>query len=347
MQRVNLEDVCQRASSNLRQKDIVGRSGRYPIYGAAGYLGMVDFYHQNKEYVAVVKDGAGIGRTMFLPANSSVLGTLQYLLPKDNIAPKYLYFAVKSMDLGRYYTGATIPHIYFKDYKLEKVPLPEKTEQERIVGILEKAEKIFLKRKAQLAELDELAKSRFVEMFGYDIKDCDQSEQVKEIANVRVGIVIQPTQYYTSNKEVGIKAFRSVNVRPFMVNDSDWVYFDPESHSRMSKTHIHSNEVLIVRSGANLGQSCVVPEEYEGSNAIDILIVKVDEEKILPGFFCAFVNFPMGRMQILDGQRGGAQKHLNVGVFEKARIPIPSIEKQREFVSFVEATDKSKLQAAA
>ena len=71
--RARLEDVCERGSSNLRQADVAGRSGDYPIYGASGYIGNVDFYHQEKPYVAVVKDGAGIGRTTLLPAKSSVI----------------------------------------------------------------------------------------------------------------------------------------------------------------------------------------------------------------------------------------------------------------------------------
>lgn len=72
--RARLEDVCERDSSNLRQADVAGRSGDYPIYGASGYIGNVDFYHQELPYVAIVKDGAGIGRTVLLPAKSSVIG---------------------------------------------------------------------------------------------------------------------------------------------------------------------------------------------------------------------------------------------------------------------------------
>ena len=86
--RVKLADVCERGSSNLKQADIPGKSGDYPVYGASGYIGNVDFYQQKKPYVAVVKDGAGIGRAMLLPAESSVIGTMQYLLPKS-VAPSF------------------------------------------------------------------------------------------------------------------------------------------------------------------------------------------------------------------------------------------------------------------
>ena len=64
--RVRLGDVCEKGSSNLKQSDVIDKNGEYEIYGASGLIGKVDFFHQEKPYIAVVKDGAGIGRTMLL-----------------------------------------------------------------------------------------------------------------------------------------------------------------------------------------------------------------------------------------------------------------------------------------
>ena len=163
---VKLDDVCERASSNIKQSDVIGKSGDYPIYGAAGYIGNVDFYHQENPYIAVVKDGAGIGRTMLLPAKSSVIGTMQYLIPKPNISAEYLRYVVQHMHLEKYYSGATIPHIYFRDYKEEQFNLSAPVEQAQIVGSLKKVEGIIEKRQQQLTALEDLFKARFVEMFG-------------------------------------------------------------------------------------------------------------------------------------------------------------------------------------
>ena len=172
MVRVKLEDVCERGISNLKMSDVTDLSGNYPIYGAAGYIGNVDFYHQINPYVAIVKDGAGIGRAMLCPAQSSIIGTMQYLLPKKNILPRYLYYVVKYMHLEKYFTGATIPHIYFKDYKNETFNLEALERQKEIVTVLEKCEKVIEYRKRELNELDSLIKARFVEMFyekGYPV----------------------------------------------------------------------------------------------------------------------------------------------------------------------------------
>lgn len=123
-----LGDVCKKATSNLAQKDLDGRSGEYPVYGASGFITNVDFYQQENPYIAVVKDGAGVGRVMKLPAKSSVIGTMQYIIPNGDIDISYLAYAMEHMNLSKYYTGATIPHIYFKDYQKEELPLPNLAE---------------------------------------------------------------------------------------------------------------------------------------------------------------------------------------------------------------------------
>ena len=128
--KVILQDVCSPKTSNLAQKDLIGRDGDYPVYGASGYIGNINFYHQANKCVAVVKDGAGIGRTMLLPEKSTAIGTMQYLIPKENILPEYLFYAVKNMHLEKYYTakinyetGVPTPmdFIYYYNEKIKKM----------------------------------------------------------------------------------------------------------------------------------------------------------------------------------------------------------------------------------
>lgn len=76
--RVKLGDVCERGTSNLKLSDVSEKNGEFSVFGASGYIGSVDFYQQGYPYVAVVKDGAGIGRAMLCPGKTSVIGTMQY-----------------------------------------------------------------------------------------------------------------------------------------------------------------------------------------------------------------------------------------------------------------------------
>lgn len=163
---IELGELCDKGTSNLAQKDLLIDSGRYPVYGAAGEITKVDFYQQSKPYLGIVKDGAGVGRVMRLPSNSSVIGTLQYIFPKENVDIKYLYYLIKYLDLGKSNTGATIPHIYFKDYKKRKVRAKSYNEQKYIGKIFELIEGNLITYNRILECYDLFIKSRFVEIFG-------------------------------------------------------------------------------------------------------------------------------------------------------------------------------------
>jgi restriction endonuclease S subunit len=134
-----LADVCNKASSNVSQNQLSNDNGEYPIFGASGLIKNVSFFHQSKPYLSIVKDGSGVGRVTKMDAFTSVIGTLQYILPNEGIDLDYLNYSLMLVDFKKYVAGAAIPHIYFKDYKDEPflwMPLPE---QQRIVFILDEA----------------------------------------------------------------------------------------------------------------------------------------------------------------------------------------------------------------
>lgn len=164
MEKITLEDVCVPKSSNIAIKDLDNNNGEYPIYGASGLIKYVDFYKFEDPYIAIVKDGAGVGRVMLLPGKSSIIGTMQGIIPKDDIDINYLYNILVSKKLSRYYTGATIPHIYFKDYKKEKINLVPIDEQKKISSKLSKITNLINLKQKEIIRIDELIKSQFVDI---------------------------------------------------------------------------------------------------------------------------------------------------------------------------------------
>ena len=164
---------------------------------------------------------------------------------------------------------------------------------------------------------------------------------VEEVANVTVGVVIKPAQYYTDAVH-GIKAFRSLNIGSMCIKDTEWVYFSQEGNDKNSKSKLHENDLLIVRSGAP-GTACVITKQFEGCNAIDVIIARPDTERINPHYLCAYTNFPHGKRQIEEGTGGAAQQHFNVGKYNKLKLFLPPMTKQNQFVDFVNQIDKSKV----
>ena len=235
--------------------------------------------------------------------------------------------------------GANINNIRAEDLDNLQIPLPPLETQKQIAAVLDKCTSLISKYKKILEKYDTLIKSRFIEMFGTE-KDFSKWNccKVEELADVTVGVVIKPTQYYC---EKGIPAFRSLNIGEMKVNDSDWVYFNEEGMKKNIKSILKENDVLVVRSGAP-GKSCVITKKYEGYNVVDAIIAHPNLEKINPVFLCMFTNMPHGMNQIKAKTGGAAQQHFNVGGYNDLNIILPPLDLQNDFATFVQQIDKSK-----
>lgn len=138
---VKLEKISQYNSSNLIAKDIIEDKGKFPVYDANGIIGYSGYYEKQEKYISIVKDGAGVGRLKVCVSKSSVIGTMGYIVPSQDIELLYLYQCLLAVNFNKYIIGATIPHIYYKDYSKEKIYVPSLEEQKAIAKVLTTADK--------------------------------------------------------------------------------------------------------------------------------------------------------------------------------------------------------------
>ena len=296
--------------------------------------------------VLIARYGASIGKVLTGIAGAYNVAIMRTIPDTDIIRKRFLYYYLKSSYFQNAIlnVGSRAAQAGFNKTDLAKLEItcPELSKQDKIVKILEKVESIIQKRKDQLNALDYIIKARFVEMFGDENNPQNWNIiNVEDVADVQVGVVIKPSQYYT-DKGNGVKAFRSLNIGEGFIKDNDWVYFTEEGHKKNSKSIVKENDLLIVRSGAP-GTACVVTQKYIGYNAIDIIIVHPDCKKINPYYLCCYTNMPHGKKQINEGIGGAAQQHFNVGKYNKLRLMLPPKELQDEFAAFIHQVDKSKV----
>ena len=284
-----------------------------------------------------------LGKTAITKTPAYTNEAIMAFLPsgKYDVCPDYFFYLFSGKDwsegTNRAVMGATLNKATLRNIEIDVPPLDE---QRRIAAILDKVTDLINKRRAQLDKLDLLVKSRFVEMFGTENEfgrwPCGK---VGDVADVCVGVVIKPTQYYA---EEGVKAFRSLNIGAMYVKDNDWVYFSQEGHLKNQKSAIRKGDVLVVRSGAP-GIACVATEEYDGCNAVDIIIARPDTDKIEPVFLAMFTNLPHGMNQIRERTGGAAQQHFNVGGYKALTLIMPPLDLQKQFALFFTRTSKTKL----
>ena len=296
------------------------------------------------EGTVILSSRAPIGKVAIAGCEMYCNQGFKNLICSEKIDNRYLYWFLKGNtaflnSLGR---GATFKEISKKIVADIEITVPDQEQQKKAVENLEKIAGIIQLRKQELQKLDDLIKARFVEMFGDETNPQGWPiVNVEDVADVQVGVVIKPAQYYT-DAEHGVRAFRSLNVGPMYIKDNDWVYFSEEGNAKNAKSILKENDLLIVRSGAP-GTACVVTKDYEGSNAIDIIIAHPNTEKVNPYYLCAYTNLPHGKRQIEEGTGGAAQQHFNVGKYNKLQLMLPPMDKQEEFITFLHQVDKSKV----
>ena len=318
--------------------------GPYAVYGASGVIGSMSKYQNDVPYVAVVKDGAGVGRANACDAKTSVLGTMQALIPKSNVERDYLLHLVRSLQLGKGFSGSTIPHIYFKDYGKLEVPLPSVADQKQVVRQFGAIERQIAQAQSQIEKLDQLVKSRFVEMFG-------------DVSNYEVRPLVDCVAGIESGKSPKCMSAPRVNGGPAVLKlsaISSGVYLEAENKALLPDDEVIPQKVVIdgdiLLSRKNtpelVGRSVLV-DHTDGNVMFPDIVFRMH---VRPGVNAVYLS------QLLSGPlfgsirslaHGSAKSMSNIPKSELAmlEIPLPPFSLQQEFASFAAQVDKSRFVA--
>jgi len=291
--------------------------------------------------------GASIGRVArfgLRDVRANVNQHVCIIRPKqDRLDSRFLTYFISSSEVQhdinhRHQHGGTRQALTFAQINEFEIPLPPLSEQKRIADILDKADAIRRKRQEAGHHATELFTAAFIDRFGDPVINSKNWERVAlpdVTKRITVGIVVKPASYYVND---GVPALRSLNVRTNRIAAENFVYFsESDNEGPLAKTRVWKDDVLLVRSGQP-GTAAVVPTEFDGVNAIDILIVTPDLERVTSQYLCYLFNSPAGKRLVLGEQRGQIQKHLNVGSLKKLQVPLPPISEQRDFNRFLVST---------
>ena len=340
--RVKLNEICSKGKSSLRQKDVFN-DGPYSVYGASGVVGTTSDYQNEIPYVAVVKDGAGVGRASACEPMTSVLGTMQALIPNSNVERDYLLHLVRSLRLGEGFSGSTIPHIYFRDYGRLEVPLPPLEAQKQIVSRLGLVETQIAQAEAQIEQLDHLIKSRFVEMFErgqeWELRTlaecCATSNDIK---CGPFGSQLHKEDYVSEG--VPVWGIPEVNSNFKRMPDK---YVSPENGLRLQSYSLVPGDVAMNRKG-NVGQAALFDgKRPSGIIHSDVLRVRVDQDVLDPVFLVEQLHDShVVREQVLSASTGAIMAGTNVTKLKKIKVFVPPLALQHEFAACVAQVDKSR-----
>lgn len=339
-----LGDICDKGSSNLMQKNLEIIDNGFEVFGASGSLGKIDFYQQEAPYVGIVKDGSGVGRCNLYPAKSSLLGTMQYIIAKNCVSNEYLCYLMQSLNLSKYVNGAAIPHIYFRDYKKEIVPVPPMEVQERIVAELDKINETIEDCRELLRNLDALAQSLFYDFFGDPITNTKgwKSQTLAELCTVTSSNRIFAEEYC----DEGIPFYRGKEISELSRGEkiSIELFISANRYEKLKSANNvpQINDILITAVGT-IGNIWVVdtlsPFYFKDGNIIWLKDInfKVSNSKYFRYLLYRLIDIEKNKMV-----NGSAYKALTIQNLKKLSVFLPPLSLQEKFAERIEQIETQK-----
>ncbi len=319
-------------------------NGQYPFFTCSVEPLKIDTYSYDCECVLVAGNGDlnvkyyngkfdAYQRTYIIESND-----------KEVLSVPYLYcFLDKYVEtLRKQSIGGVIKYIKLGNLTEAQIPLCDVEKQNLIVKKIEKVNNLIVDRKAQLLKLDELVKSRFVEMFGDPVANPYGYEKVAlcELADIKIGpfgSLLHKEDYI----EDGHALLNPSHIVDGKVKPDNKLTISNQKYKELSAYHLKTGDVVMGRRG-EMGRCAVVPcEGYLCGTGSLLIRTKGD---VTADYIQKIISFPSYKKSIEDMAVGQTMPNLNVPIVSNFQIIKPPLEVQEKYYDFVEQIDKSKFE---
>ena len=257
---------------------------------------------------------------------------------KYTVLPDYFYYLLSAKDwtkgTNRAVMGATLNKATLGAVSVTVPPL---NEQRKIVMILDKVSDLLAKRRQQLDKLDELVKSRFIEMFG-DINVNDKGWTIQplgELCTIVRGGSPRPIEKFLGGDVPWIKIGDATDDESIYLHSTkEHIIREGVSKSRMVK----AGSLIFANCGVSLGFARIITFDgciHDGWLAMEDIDARLDKVFLLQALNQMTEHF----RKIAPA---GTQPNLNTAIMKAYKQIIPPMKLQKDFIAFVEQTDKSK-----
>ena len=324
-------------------------NGQYPFFTCAVEPLKIDTYSYGCECVLVA--GNGDLNVKYYNGKFDAYQRTYIIesLDKDVLSVPYLYwFLGKYVEtLRQQAIGGVIKYIKLGNLTEAEILIPSIAEQENIVANISKANELISLRKEQLTKLDQLVKARFVELFGDPVQNPMgwKIEKLKK-ATSKIGSGATPEGGKESYQTEGITLIRSMNVHDGRFEYKGLAHITDEQAKQLDNVTVEEHDVFINITGASVARSCIVPGYILPARVNQhVAIIRCITSILNPVFTNQMFLNTSFKSQLLDiGESGGATRQaITKQQLEALTVILPPIELQKQFATFVEQTDKSKL----
>lgn len=295
--------------------------------------------------VLVAMYGATIGACSILTYEAATNQACAAFLPNKNVLPTYLYYFLSSKreQFVKDGVGGAQPNIsagYLKNVQFGLIPMQQQID---IVEKLDKVEKLIVLRKEQLAKLDRLVKSRFIELFGDPVQNPFKwdTKPLLEMGYCKNGMNFHTGDSGIEMHCLGVGDFKDYSV----IDGTDHLPTISLNETPPAESMLQNGDIVFVRSNGNkalVGRCLVVyphdtPTTYSGF----CIRYRLTSDEVKTAYLLRVLKTESIRKKMAG--RGANIQNLNQQILASLDIPIPPMEIQEQFTSFIKQTDKSKL----
>ena len=289
--------------------------------------------------ILICKDGAGIGKVGIVKdveAPTTINSSLLLIRSLSEIYPKFLYHYLQSPFFQKIVQerieGATTPHLYQREIKEFPVPIPELSEQQRIVAILDKAfadiEKARANAEKNLKNARELFDSYLQQVFSQRGEGFIISKLSDLCLKITDGSHNPPKGLDISNYLM----LSSKNVfNDFIHTEKPRYLTESDFKSENKRTEVKCGDVLLTIVGT-IGRAAVVDDSLPAFTLQrSVAVLKPNRTKVLSRFLMYSLHSLL--TQLFDEARGVAQKGLYLKTLRGIEILVPPICEQQHIVA--------------
>ena len=260
------------------------------------------------------------------------------------VDPNYLYHLCYGTDWTAGTNKAVMGLTLNKATLSEKmINLPSVEEQKDIAEKLDEVDSLINIQQRQLAKLDELVKSRFVEMFGDPVENtkkwtvhflCDVCTKLTD------GTHFSPESYETG--EYRYVTAKNINISGF--DFSNITYVNADVHNEIyARCNPEYGDVLYIKDGVTTGIAMVNTLHEPFTMLSSVALLKQNRAIVDGTYLCGVLNNQHMYDAIRSDMGGAAITRLTITKLNRIEIPVPPLALQQQFTAFVEQIDKSKL----
>ena len=313
-------------------------NGQYPFFTCSVDPLRIDTYSYDCECVLVA--GNGDLNVKYYNGKFDAYQRTYIIESKDKnaLTVPYLYCFLDGYveELRKQSIGGVIKYIKLGNLTEAQIPICSIEKQNEIVENLDKVNTLISLRKQQFSKLDELVKSRFIELFG-DLKSNPHNWQYKNLLDVADIDTVMVSDYekYADYPHIGIDSIEKNTGRLFGYRTiaEDGVisgkYLFTARHIIYSKIRPNLNKVAL--------------PDFDGLCSADAYPILPKENVCLRIYLGYVMRSEFFLDYILPFSRRANMPKVNKEQLSGFNLPVPDIELQRQFAAFVEQTDKSKL----